>query len=162
MLWQWKELAVELESIRSGQTVALANGCFDLFHVGHVGLFETAGDVADIVVVALDGDERVRALKGEGRPAFPLWQRAEVVAACRHVSYVTWFHDLDDYQRMLAALKPDVLVKGEDYREKPIVGWRDVLQIVFAPVVASSSAILGRINLKMAAPAAPVSQSRPA
>src|SRR5690349_14490772 len=98
----------------AGRTIALANGCFDLLHVGHIRYLEGARREADRLVVAVNGDASVRGLKGEGRPILDQAARAELVAALRAVDYVVIFHE-PDVGRLLRALKPDVHCKGTDY-----------------------------------------------
>ncbi|MGH9350316.1 MAG: adenylyltransferase/cytidyltransferase family protein [Vicinamibacterales bacterium] len=96
------------------RTVALANGCFDLLHVGHVRYLEAAAAEADLLVVAINDDESVRGLKGEGRPILTAEHRAELVAALRAVDFVTIFSE-PDVTRLVEALRPDVHCKGTDY-----------------------------------------------
>lgn len=98
----------------AGRTVALANGCFDMLHVGHVRYLEGARAEADVLVVGVNGDASVRRLKGEGRPILPEADRAVLVAAVRAVDHVIVFQD-DDVSRLLLALRPDVHCKGTDY-----------------------------------------------
>jgi len=98
----------------AGRTIALANGCFDLLHVGHVRYLEGAKAEADRLVVAINDDRSVRALKGEGRPFLPDVDRAEIVGALRAVDYVVIFPELDVNQ-LLRVFKPDVHCKGTDY-----------------------------------------------
>jgi len=108
-------LAEQLVDVRAtGTTVALANGCFDVLHVGHVRLLTEAAGAADLLVVALNTDASVRSNKGEGRPAVPLVERMEVIAALRGVAHVTSFAE-PTADALLAALKPDVHVKGTDW-----------------------------------------------
>jgi rfaE bifunctional protein nucleotidyltransferase chain/domain len=98
----------------AGRTVALANGCFDLLHVGHVRYLEAAAQEADRLVVAINDDHSTRTLKGEGRPILAAAHRAELVAALRCVDYVVIFPELD-VGALLDALRPDVHCKGTDY-----------------------------------------------
>ena len=98
----------------AGRTIALANGCFDLLHVGHVRYLQSAAAEADRLVVAVNDDRSVAALKGLGRPVQPAADRAELVAALRGVDYVVVFNDLT-VERLLILLKPDVHCKGTDY-----------------------------------------------
>ena len=98
----------------AGRTVALANGCFDLLHVGHVRYLEASAQEADILVVALNDDAAVRQLKGEGRPILTAAHRAALIAALRCVDYVVLFPELT-VGPLLEALKPDVHCKGTDY-----------------------------------------------
>jgi D-glycero-beta-D-manno-heptose 1-phosphate adenylyltransferase len=98
----------------AGRTIAFANGCFDLLHVGHVRYVQAASHEADRLVVALNDDASVRTLKGEGRPILRAAERAELVAALRGVDYVTIFHE-PTVAPLLLALQPDVHCKGTDY-----------------------------------------------
>ena len=97
-----------------GRSVALANGVFDLLHVGHVRYLQAASQHADRLVVAVNSDASVRRLKGEGRPILDEQARAELVAALRGVHYVVIF-DADTAGPLLTALRPDVHCKGTDY-----------------------------------------------
>jgi rfaE bifunctional protein nucleotidyltransferase chain/domain len=98
----------------AGRTIAFANGAFDLLHVGHVRYLEAAAQHADVLVVAVNDDESVRGLKGEGRPIMPAPDRAELVAALRCVDYVVIFPERT-VGPLLDALRPDVHCKGTDY-----------------------------------------------
>lgn len=98
----------------AGRTVAFANGCFDLLHVGHVRYLQGAAAEADRLIVAVNSDASVRALKGSNRPILPEDDRAELVAALRGVSYVVLFSD-PNVERLLLLLRPDVHCKGTDY-----------------------------------------------
>ncbi len=98
----------------AGKRIAFANGVFDVLHVGHVRYLQGAAAVADVLVVAVNGDDSVRMLKGEGRPLTKESERAEIVAAIRGVAYVTIFHEKSP-ARLLQALKPDFQCKGTDY-----------------------------------------------
>lgn len=98
----------------TGLTVAFANGCFDLLHVGHVRYLEAAAAEADRLIVAINDDESVRRLKGEGRPILAAEHRAELVAALRCVDYVVVFPE-PTVGPLLELLKPDVHCKGTDY-----------------------------------------------
>jgi len=109
-----------LKAARSqGQTVALANGCFDVLHVGHVRYLQGAKAEADVLVVAVNGDASVRRLKGEDRPLLPAGDRALLVGALRAVDHVIVF-DEDDVGTLLLALKPDVHCKGTDYTPETV------------------------------------------
>jgi D-glycero-beta-D-manno-heptose 1-phosphate adenylyltransferase len=98
----------------AGRTIALANGCFDLLHVGHVRYLQGAAAEADCLVVAVNDDESVRGLKGEGRPILPAADRAELVAALEAVDFVVVFGDAT-VARLLRRIRPDVHCKGTDY-----------------------------------------------
>lgn len=109
------ELARKVERDReAGHSIAFANGCFDLLHVGHVRYLQGAAALADRLIVAVNDDESVRKLKGDGRPILPAADRAELVAALRGVDYVVLFGDAN-VERLLRILRPDVHCKGTDY-----------------------------------------------
>src|SRR3954469_2428941 len=97
-----------------GRTIALANGCFDLLHVGHVRYLRASSGEADRLVVAVNDDASTRALKGPGRPINPGADRAELVAGLRGVDYVVLFSEMT-VEPLLRLLKPDVHCKGTDY-----------------------------------------------
>jgi D-glycero-beta-D-manno-heptose 1-phosphate adenylyltransferase len=110
-----QELAELVAADRAaGRTVAFANGCFDLLHVGHVRYLEGAAAEADRLIVAINDDGMVEVLKGKGRPILRAVDRAELVAALRVVDYVVIFPD-PTVSRLLTLLKPDVHCKGTDY-----------------------------------------------
>lgn len=102
-----------------GRTVALANGVFDLLHVGHVRYLQGAKALADRLVVAVNSDASTRAYKGPGRPVIPEHERAELVAALACTDLVVVFQE-PDVRRVIRALKPDVHVKGTDYTPESI------------------------------------------
>jgi rfaE bifunctional protein nucleotidyltransferase chain/domain len=99
---------------RDGRTIAFANGCFDLLHVGHVRYLQGAAAEGDCLVVAVNDDASVRGLKGEGRPILSAADRAELVAALRCVDYVVIFSE-PTVAPLLQALRPEVHCKGTDY-----------------------------------------------
>jgi rfaE bifunctional protein nucleotidyltransferase chain/domain len=109
----YRALARRLAVERAGRSVALANGCFDVLHVGHVRMLAEARRHADLLVVALNADTSARALKGEGRPFVPLAERMEVVAALAGVDFVTSFDELTAGP-LIEALRPEVQIKGTD------------------------------------------------
>jgi rfaE bifunctional protein nucleotidyltransferase chain/domain len=98
----------------AGKSIAFANGCFDLLHVGHLRYLQGAAAEADCLIVAVNDDASVAALKGAGRPILSAADRAELVAALRGVDYVVVFNDWT-VERLLLLLKPDVHCKGTDY-----------------------------------------------
>ena len=104
-----------------GRTIAFANGCFDLIHVGHVRYLEAAAAEADRLIVAINDDASVARLKGAGRPIYPAAERAEILLALRWVDHVTVFPE-DTPLVTIERVRPDVLVKGAEYRKKDIVG----------------------------------------
>jgi rfaE bifunctional protein nucleotidyltransferase chain/domain len=108
-----------------GQSVVFTNGCFDLLHAGHVRLLEAARAEGDVLVVGLNSDASVRALKGDGRPVLPAHERAETLLALEAVDAVIVYEE-DTPQRVIQALLPDVLVKGADWALDAIVGRAEV------------------------------------
>ncbi len=115
-------LCKELESRKTmGQTVAFTNGCFDVIHAGHVEYLQAARSQADLLVVGLNSDASVRNLKGLGRPINPLDARLQVLTGLRSVDYVTVF-DEETPLDLIKAIRPDVLVKGADYKKEDVVG----------------------------------------
>ena len=109
-----------------GRSIALANGCFDVLHVGHVRYLQGARAEADVLVVGVNGDASVRRLKGEDRPLLPAGDRALLVGALRAVDHVIVF-DEDDVRGLLLALRPDVHCKGTDYTAETVPE-RDVVR----------------------------------
>ena len=106
---------------RNGRKVVFTNGCFDLLHPGHIRTFEAARALGDILIVGLNSDLSVRTLKGPGRPVIPEQERAEILASIECIDAVTIFSDPTP-QKVIAALLPDVLVKGGDWPNDQIVG----------------------------------------
>ena len=130
---QASEKVLELDSLRvrmsawrsGGQTTVFTNGCFDLLHIGHITLLEDARREGDRLVVAINSDASVRALKGPTRPIVGERERARILAALAAVDAVIIFDDPTPL-RLIEALQPEVIVKGGDYREETIVGAREV------------------------------------
>jgi rfaE bifunctional protein nucleotidyltransferase chain/domain len=146
------ELLKERERLRaSGQKLVFTNGVFDLLHVGHVRYLAQARALGDALVVAVNSDQSVRELKGEGRPLTNENDRAEILASLRAVDYVTIFGDISP-RSLIAELLPDVLVKGGDYSLDQINGREEVEaaggRVVSLPFVegVSTSEILQRIK----------------
>ena len=108
-------LATAAESLRAqGNKLVLTNGCFDLLHVGHVRYLEAARALGDALAVAINGDQSVRALKGDGRPLVQENERAEILSALECVNYVVIFPDLRVTQ-LIEKVRPSIYVKGGDY-----------------------------------------------
>lgn len=136
---------------KHGAHIILANGCFDILHVGHIRYLEGAKALGDLLVVGVNSDEQVRAQKGAGRPFMPERERAEIVAAIRAVDFVTIFHE-PTVTELLLSIRPDVHAKGTDYTEESVPE-RDVVRayggrtaIVGDPKDHSSSAMLERMT----------------
>ena len=145
------ELAAAVALDRAaGKTLAFANGCFDLLHVGHVRYLQGAAAEADRLIVAVNDDRSVAGLKGEGRPILPAAERAELVSALRGVDYVVVFGDAN-VERLLLLVKPDVHCKGTDYTvesvpERAVVaGYGGRTAIVGDPKDHATQAILSRV-----------------
>jgi D-beta-D-heptose 7-phosphate kinase/D-beta-D-heptose 1-phosphate adenosyltransferase len=117
-----EQLLIAIEDARaSGERIVFTNGCFDIIHAGHVGYLEEARRQGDRLIVAVNTDASITRIKGEGRPINPIDRRMAVLAGLESVDWVLFFDD-DTPERLLRNVKPDVLVKGGDYREDQIVG----------------------------------------
>jgi len=124
--WPLEELVAEIRTRRSaGERIVLTNGCFDLLHVGHVRTLQAARALGDALVLALNSDASVRALKGPDRPIIPAAERAELLSALNCVDYVVVF-DEPDPRKVVLALEPDVLVKGGDWTPDTVIGREEV------------------------------------
>jgi len=125
-----------------GKKIVFTNGCFDLLHRGHTRYLAQAKMLGDVLIVGLNDDTSVTTLKGEGRPILSAEERAEVLAALTAVDYIILFEELTP-ERVIAALEPDVLVKGGDWEPEQIVGKELVEakggQTVVLPFVKGSS-----------------------
>lgn len=123
---------------RAARRIAFTNGCFDLLHAGHIALLSFARAQGDLLVVGLNSDRSVRRLKGAGRPVYPAAERARILAALEAVDYVVIFDD-PRAERIIAAVRPDVLVKGEDWRGQRVDGAELVKayggEVVLAPLL---------------------------
>ena len=147
-----EDLASRIASARaSGARIVLANGCFDVLHVGHIRYLAGARELGDILVVGINSDEQVAIQKGPGRPVLPANERAEIIAALESVTYVTIF-DEPTVEQLLLALKPDVHAKGTDYTTDSVPE-RDVVRsyggevaIVGDPKDHSTTEIIARLG----------------
>lgn len=135
---------------KTGAKIVLANGCFDLFHVGHVRYLAGAKALGDCLVVGINSDAQVRKLKGEKRPFMPENERAEVIAALRFVDFVTIF-DEPTVENLIRAVRPDFHAKGTDYTVESVpereivreIGGRTA--IVGDPKDHSSTELIGKV-----------------
>jgi D-glycero-beta-D-manno-heptose 1-phosphate adenylyltransferase len=125
VLSQEELLQVTGRETRGQRRVVFTNGCFDLLHPGHIQTLESARSLGDILVVGVNSDRSVRALKGAGRPVVAESERAEILAALEAVDYVVIF-DAETPRELIASLLPDVLVKGADWGADAIVGRAEV------------------------------------
>src|SRR5712691_592833 len=152
------ELLAERARLRdAGRKLVFTNGVFDILHVGHVRYLEQARSLGDALVVAINNDASVRALKGAGRPLTNEHERAEILAALRAVNYVSVFDDVSP-RSLIADLLPDVLVKGGDYSLDEIHGREEVERsggrVVSLPFIegVSSSGIIDRMKERGSSP----------
>jgi D-glycero-beta-D-manno-heptose 1-phosphate adenylyltransferase len=151
ILTETELLRVASDERGHGKTIAFANGVFDVLHVGHVRYLQDASKEGDVLIVGVNGDDSVRAIKGEGRPLTNQRERAELVSAIRGVSYVTIFHDSSP-ARLIAVLKPDVHCKGTDYsvdtvpEREVVLAYGGRVAICGDPKEHSTSAILERMR----------------
>lgn len=149
-IWKRTELAAECERLRDeGKRLVFTNGCFDLMHAGHATYLQFARAQGDVLLVGLNSDASVRRNKGKSRPIVDERNRARMMAALECVDAVTWF-DEDEPKELIGELKPDVLVKSEDWAH--YVSGRDIVEarggkVVLAPMVEglSTTAIIERI-----------------
>ncbi len=139
---------------RSGERITLANGCFDLLHVGHVRYLHAAKQLGGRLVVAINSDESVRVLKGEGRPFMPAEERAEILAALADVDAIVIFPDCD-VRALIREMRPEIHAKGTDYTADTVPERDTVLEcggrieIVGDPKNHSASEIIrSRVNAR--------------
>ncbi len=151
-LFQREELKTELERLqREGKKIVFTNGCFDILHVGHTRYLKEAKQLGDVLVLALNSDDSVRAIKGDKRPLVPENERADVVASLTSVDYVTIFSETTPLT-LIEYIKPDVLVKGGDWAEESIVGRESVVKwggrVAIIPEIkgASTTNIVAKIR----------------
>jgi rfaE bifunctional protein nucleotidyltransferase chain/domain len=136
---------------RNGEQIVLANGCFDLLHVGHVRYLRGAKALGGKLIVAMNSDASVRQLKGDGRPLMPAGERAEIIAAMADVDAVVIF-DEPDVRGLIRELHPDVQAKGTDYTRETVpernevLGYGGRVEIVGDPKDHSSTTFLGQMK----------------
>ena len=142
--------AIAAQARRDGKSVVFTNGCFDILHRGHVHVLRQAKSLGDILIVALNTDRSVQAIKGPRRPILPEIDRVELIGAMEMVDYVVLFDEPDPY-RLIAAIKPNVLAKGGDWSAEKVIG-ADVVEqaggrVELIPYLEgfSTSAIIERI-----------------
>jgi len=136
---------------RAGERITLANGCFDLLHVGHVRYVHAAKKLGGKLIVAVNSDESVHQLKGEGRPLMPAEERAEIIAALADVDGVVIFSERD-VRALIREIRPDIQAKGTDYTADSVPERETVLQcggrveIVGDPKNHSATEIIGSLR----------------
>jgi len=146
-----KKIAVRLR--RQGKVVAFTNGCFDVLHYGHIHYLERAKKANRTLIVGLNSDSSVKKIKGPSRPIVPQKQRAALVAALACVDYVIIFNDATPY-RIINVLKPDVLIKGADWKGKKVVGsnivksWGGKVELVTYLKAYSTTKLIASIKKK--------------
>jgi len=103
-------------------TLVFVNGCFDIIHVGHIELFKYASSLGDLLMVALDSDDKVKTDKGGDRPINNLIDRLEIVRSIKYVDSVSFFNNKEQLEGLVKLFRPDIMVVGSDWRGKQIVG----------------------------------------
>ena len=116
-----------------GKKIVFTNGCFDLIHAGHIKILKDAASKGDVLVVGLNSDESIMRLKGKDRPVLPLKDRTAILEELRSVDIVIPFEEDTPYN-IISLVKPDVLVKGNDYKEHEIIG-SDIVKLYGGTVV---------------------------
>jgi rfaE bifunctional protein nucleotidyltransferase chain/domain len=145
-------ISATLNSIRDmGLTIVFTNGCFDILHPGHVDYLQKAKDMGDLLVVGINDDDSIARLKGADRPIHKLDDRVTMIAALQCVDYVVPFSD-DTPLSLIQSVRPDILVKGDDYTVSEIAGSEDVLsyggKVELVPLLKgySTTDIINRIK----------------
>jgi D-beta-D-heptose 7-phosphate kinase/D-beta-D-heptose 1-phosphate adenosyltransferase len=134
-----KNLITEAKKLKQqGKTIVFTNGCFDLLHLGHISLFRKAKSLGDILIVAINSDSSLKGLKGPKRPLINQKERAEILLSLKYIDYVVVFDEPTPY-KLLEALKPDILVKGGDYKISEIIGREFVKKVYRFPFVKGHS-----------------------
>lgn len=139
---------------KKGNRVILANGCFDLIHVGHIRYLKESKNLGDILVVALNSDASVHKLKGKGRPILREKDRAEILGSFSFVDYITIFEE-DNVEKILLVLKPHVHAKGSDYtletvpEKKTVQSYGGKIIIAGGPKIKSTSELIKEIAAKI-------------
>ena len=123
---------------KENKKIVFTNGCFDLLHIGHVNLFQKAKTLGDVLIVAINSDASLAQLKGPKRPLVPQTDRTQILAALSCIDYVVVFNEQTPYE-LLSVLKPDILVKGGDYKIEDIVGKEFVKEVYRYPLVEGKS-----------------------
>lgn len=123
------------------------NGTFDIVHLGHIQMLKKAKELGDILIVGIDSDKRVKELKGKDRPINTLISRLELIAAIKYVDDVYSFSSDEQLEILIKTLQPDIMVIGEEYKDKKIIGKEFVKEIVFFPKMEgfSSSHIINKL-----------------
>ncbi len=123
---------------QQNKKIVFTNGCFDILHKGHITLLKKAKRYGDVLIVGLNTDSSIKRIKGKDRPINPQNARAEILDSIKYVDYVVLF-DEDTPYKLITEIKPDVVIKGKDYKLKDIVGWGIVPKIVRIDLVKGFS-----------------------
>ncbi|MDD5687939.1 MAG: D-glycero-beta-D-manno-heptose 1-phosphate adenylyltransferase [Elusimicrobia bacterium] len=123
---------------KAGKKIVFTNGCFDILHIGHIRLLEKAKSFGDILIIGVNSDSSVKIIKGKTRPLIPENERMEVLASLSMVDFVVKFSESTPYQ-IIKKIKPDVLVKGSDWKNGEIVGAEFSKKVKRFPVVKGYS-----------------------
>ena len=134
-----------------GKTIVMTNGCFDLLHVGHIKLLSASKKMGDVLIVAIDDDGSVKALKGEERPIIGAEERLRIISALDSVDYVTLF-STNELENLIEAIRPNILTKGSNYTTETVLG-RDIVErfggrVALIPITeaVSSTRIINQIK----------------
>ena len=134
-----------------GKIIVFTNGCFDLLHVGHISLFESAKEYGDKLIIGLNSDKSLERIKGNSRPIISQYNRAKVLSSIKFVDAICLFEE-DTPEILIKIIKPDYLVKGADYEENEIVGASFIKsyggKVIRIPLIEnhSSSSIINKIR----------------
>ena len=123
---------------KENKKIVFTNGCFDLLHIGHVYLFQKAKTLGDVLIVAINSDTSLAQLKGPKRPLVQQKDRTQILAALSCIDYVVVFNEQTPYE-LLSKVKPDILVKGGDYKIEDIIGKEFVKEVYRYPLIKGKS-----------------------
>ena len=139
MIVSLKKLKTIVKKLKQqNKKIVFTNGCFDILHKGHITLLKKAKRYGDVLIVGLNTDSSIKRIKGKDRPINPQNARAEILDSIKYVDYVVLF-DEDTPYKLITEIKPDVVIKGKDYKLKEVVGWGIVPKIVRIDLVKGFS-----------------------
>ncbi|MEO0144479.1 MAG: D-glycero-beta-D-manno-heptose 1-phosphate adenylyltransferase [candidate division WOR-3 bacterium] len=144
----WQEAKEIVENLKKeGKIIVFTNGVFDILHIGHIRLLKTAKSFGDFLILAINSDSSVKKIKGEKRPIFSLNERIEILSAISYVDIILSFDEETPYN-LIKFLKPDILVKGGDYKEEDVIGREFVKEVKIVPYIEgfSTTKIIERIK----------------
>ncbi|OQA91060.1 MAG: Bifunctional protein HldE [Elusimicrobia bacterium ADurb.Bin231] len=131
-----KQIAAGIKD--SGKEIVFTNGCFDILHIGHIKILKKAKSLGDVLIVGLNSDSSIKRIKGSERPVVPEKDRAAILSSISFVDYVVVFSSLTPYE-LIKNIKPDVLVKGSDWKNGKIIGAEFSGRVVRIPLVSGRS-----------------------